>query len=289
MFLRLLNGAEESEFILLLPTVGVSVSDLLASFTVNQDVSLVTLEQEEQEVAQQLREGGAGEVTVIQLGDILGWDSPLDPNLPKTVLEQVKKGSTVVLDCLTELLVLLDELLVARLLSGLKKLATSKARLVAVLHSDCVAAELVASVEQSATTCLRLEREGEGRLLTVRHRKPGGKVVVSREVLTRGQGGKLQVRDYKKEEKKVFEEEEDAEATIGKLTTFSLSTNKEAEQVAKEKLVLPFYTEEQKKVVGLQEQEPQVVIQGENKGAIFYEPDSGDDWDDEDPDDDLDF
>ena len=33
----------------------------------------------------------------------------------------------------------------------------------------------------------------------------------------------------------------------------------------------------------------EVNIPGEKKGAIFYEPDSGDDWDDDDPDDDLDF
>ena len=33
----------------------------------------------------------------------------------------------------------------------------------------------------------------------------------------------------------------------------------------------------------------QVNIPGEKKGAIYYEPDSGDDWDDDDPDDDLDF
>ena len=33
----------------------------------------------------------------------------------------------------------------------------------------------------------------------------------------------------------------------------------------------------------------QVNIPGEKKGAIYYDPDSGDDWDDDDPDDDLDF
>ena len=56
---------------------------------------------------------------------------------------------------------------------------------------------------------------------------------------------------------------------------------------AKEKLVLPFYTDEQKQSVVTAAGE--VKIQGEVPGKIYYEPDSGDDWDDDDPDDDLDF
>ena len=52
---------------------------------------------------------------------------------------------------------------------------------------------------------------------------------------------------------------------------------------------MPFYKDTQ--IAG------QVRIQGqaetnketETVGKIYYEPDSGDDWDDEDPDDDLDF
>ena len=120
----------------------------------------------------------------------------------------------------------------------------------------------------------------------ITHKKPGGKVVTSKEVV-KGAGQGIRVQPYKEEDRsKVLEEEVDE--SIGNLTTFSLSTSQEAELKAKEGLVLPFYTEEQKRVVGLQEQ-GQVVIQGEKKGAIYYEPDSGDDWDDDDPDDDLDF
>lgn len=86
--------------------------------------------------------------------------------------------------------------------------------------------------------------------------------------------------------KKTLEEEEDL---IDNLTTFNLETTKDKEKKAKDSLVLPFYKDTQ--VAG------QVKIQGqaENKsetetaGKIYYEPDSGDDWDDEDPDDDLDF
>ena len=33
----------------------------------------------------------------------------------------------------------------------------------------------------------------------------------------------------------------------------------------------------------------EVKISGEETSKIYYEPDSGDDWDDEDPDDDLDI
>ena len=55
-----------------------------------------------------------------------------------------------------------------------------------------------------------------------------------------------------------------------------------------DKLVLPFYKEPQK-IGEVKIQNTGSGSQGESDGKIYYEPDSGDDWDDEDPDDDLDF
>ena len=86
---------------------------------------------------------------------------------------------------------------------------------------------------------------------------------------------------------------------MSKLTTFSL-TLKEEEKSAREKVVLPFWKKEQQaqsddknsKVNEIDEDEENVRINrvsDKNSGKIYYEPDEGDDWDDEDPDDDLDF
>ena len=58
-------------------------------------------------------------------------------------------------------------------------------------------------------------------------------------------------------------------------------------------MVLPFWKEEQKRKSQQVEDEEEVRINQTSKksdtGKIFYEPDEVDDWDDEDPDDDLDF
>ena len=51
--------------------------------------------------------------------------------------------------------------------------------------------------------------------------------------------------------------------------------------------VLPFYKDTQ--IAGQVKIQGQVESKSDTEGKIYYEPDSGDDWDDEDPDDDLDF
>ena len=83
--------------------------------------------------------------------------------------------------------------------------------------------------------------------------------------------------------KKIIEEEE----LIDNLTTFNLETTKDTEKKAKDNLVLPFYKDTQ--IAGQVKIQGQVESKSETQGKIYYEPDSGDDWDDEDPDDDLDF
>ena len=73
------------------------------------------------------------------------------------------------------------------------------------------------------------------------------------------------------------------------MTTFNLETTKDKEKKAKDNLVLPFYKDSQ--IAGQVRIQSQAETKRETEtvGKIYYEPDSGDDWDDEDPDDDLDF
>ena len=89
------------------------------------------------------------------------------------------------------------------------------------------------------------------------------------------------------------QDEDKDEAALKKLTTFNLGL-KESERQAKEKVVLPYWREEQKKHLNQGEEKDEEVVRiNKKKGAaeptIYYEPDEGDDWDEEDPDDDLDF
>jgi len=298
MLLRLISGAEETDFVLLKVTTDTPVTDILQAFLGdNQPFTLISLEGEGALAKYQERNISGEEVS---LHDILGWQSGNPPQpLAATVLSKLEKkkeqSKVVVLDCLTELLVLKPEQEVAQLLAKLQKqlgAGVQKSKLVAVLHTDCLEEELAAAVEHSATSVLKVENclNGEERLVSVRHRKPGGRQVTSKELVSKGKQGGIKVRQYcEKQEKVAVEEEEGVEESINKLTTFNLNTRKESEQEAKSALVLPFYTDEQKRVAGIGEHQGQVNIPGEKKGAIYYEPDSGDDWDDDDPDDDLDF
>lgn len=264
MLLRLASGAEQSDFLLVLATSTAPATDVVR-LLVGEKVTVVGLVEAE--------ERGEGVI----LGDLLGWDSGLRADITKEVVEGLEgKLGPVLLDCLTEVFALLPEQEAARLVARARRV-TGGRRLVAVLHTDCLPADLVAAVAHSATTTVSAERRPAATLVTVRHRKPGGRLVTSKELLTSVEG-RVRVVPYSQEKEQVVVEE-DAEATIGQLTTFSLSTSKEAEQEAREALVLPFYKEEQR---------GEVKIQGA-QGAIYYQPDSGDDWDDEDPDEDLDF
>ena len=113
-------------------------------------------------------------------------------------------------------------------------------------------------------------------------------MVTSKEVIKLDVLGNIKIEPFTENKvKSKYIEEDDADEAIDKLTTFNIGTSKNKEKEAKEKLVLPFYTDEQKQSVVTAAGE--VKIQGEVPGKIYYEPDSGDDWDDDDPDDDLDF
>ena len=184
MLLRLISGAEETDFVLLRTTTDTPVTDILQAFLGdNQPFTLISLEGEGALSKFQERNISGEEVC---LDDILGWQSGNSPqSLAATVLSKLEKkeqSKVVVLDCLTELLVLKPEQEVAQLLAKLHKhlaAGVQKSKLVAVLHTDCLGEELAAAVEHSATSVLKVENclKGEERLVGVRHRKPGGRQV----------------------------------------------------------------------------------------------------------------
>ena len=132
----------------------------------------------------------------------------------------------------------------------------------------------------------------------VKHKPDIGKPTSARETFTLDASGNVEnvKRLQKREETKKIEsqttEDKDERAALNKLASFNLGL-KEGEKTARDKVVLPFWKEEQKvKVRAEEEGEGEVRInkkKEEPAGLIHYEPDDGDDWDEEDPDDDLDF
>ena len=138
-----------------------------------------------------------------------------------------------------------------------------------------------------------------GRLsLTVLNKPTVGKTFVSDECAVYGPEGSLTSVIKQKKVKAVAETSDDKDDSereaLSKLTTFNLGISGE-EKNARQKVVLPFWRDEQKKSQPdtVDEEEsvrilPKSSSCGHSGGRIDYTPEEEDDWDDEDPDDDLD-
>lgn len=138
----------------------------------------------------------------------------------------------------------------------------------------------------------------------VDHRPSKGKPISVREVLSVNSEGQVsKIEPGKKSSAKAAPEPgEDEREALNKLSTFNLGL-KDQEREARGKVVLPFWKAEQMsnktrnfaEDATEQEDDEEASVRINPKvapafsGAIYYEPDEADDWDEEDPDDDLDF
>jgi len=282
MLLRLISGGEESNCILLVSPPSSSSASILKQFLNISSTESVLISTGTKKILP--RDNFS---KVVDLKDILGWNSGIPLKFPDCVLREVNPGKqTIVIDSLTDLLIFQNPTMVASMVRKLKLKASNKAKLLLVLHKDCLDENLAEAIQQLATTIVDTEKVDETDafplLCKITHRKLGGKMVSSKEVVKIEVSGNIKVEAYKEDRNKSkYIEEDNSDEVIDKLTTFDIGTSRNKEKEAKEKLVLPFYKEEQK--------DGEVKIQGEDPGKIYYEPDSGDDWDDDDPDDDLDF
>jgi elongator complex protein 5 len=88
------------------------------------------------------------------------------------------------------------------------------------------------------------------------------------------------------------ENEAEPEAPAGADPTANLSFNltlTDEQRRAKEKLVLPYMKAQNRGVVEVDSGERSGNVEPTSTGSIYYEPDAADDFDDEDPDEDLDI
>ena len=217
--------------------------------------------------------------SVVDLTDPRGWRSEAAPTLSSdSLLDTLSKDTVLVLDNLTDLLVFWSAVAVASLLRTVRQRCGV---VLTSLQSDCVEPLLEAEVTRLASTCLHLscsDLQPGATLCRARHIKPGGRIVTSQELLQFSPAGQLTVLPFQQTKPDQVQQGEEEEV-VNTLTTFNLGT-RSREQEVKDNLVLPFYTESQGG--------GGVKIAGQDS-RIYYEPDQGDDWDNEDPDDDLDF
>ncbi|XP_077170588.1 elongator complex protein 5 isoform X2 [Paroedura picta] len=200
--------------------------------------------------------------------------------------------STVVLDSLSWLLLRLPFPLVCQVLAQLPrraKIAGLKiTQIVALLHEDLHSQGQLEALHALAHVVVKVlptpeavpGGDGAARVAVTLHKKRGGKVV-QKEYFTVLPNWDLKCLGEVPEDGRSGEEDAQAPATADPAAhlTFNLRLS-EAERRAKEAVPLPYQFSEEKKSSLLQT--------SSSLGKIYYEPDAADDFDDEDPDDDLD-
>ncbi|XP_068164672.1 elongator complex protein 5 isoform X3 [Antennarius striatus] len=221
--------------------------------------------------------------------DPLGWNDEKTFTVQQFSLEALRhlveqtshpKPAALVIDSLSWILRHHSPSIVCRTLDQLRKGGTVRA-VIGLLHADMHQRGTVGSVCHLATSVITVApgMKGDEAVAKMTKRSKSGKVVQDEEifsirddltVITQSRPSPPGLRPTEP-----AEQEMDPTAKL----TFNLRLSG-AEREAKEKLSLPFVFSKEKKTALLHS------VPG--SGKILYEPDANDDFDDEDPDDDLD-
>ncbi|CAG9104693.1 unnamed protein product [Plutella xylostella] len=143
-------------------------------------------------------------------------------------------------------------------------------QLIAILHKDCLthSSKLQVHLNHIANAIISYNSENHSKISIVIRKS--GKFYRSEELLSYDNKTRtLKSIPIIKESKK--SEDEPARPSPSNLTTFKIEMD-QSEKLEKYKLKLPYMSK---------------INEGE--GKVFYEPDAVDDWDEEDPDEDLDI
>ncbi|KAK2705907.1 hypothetical protein QYM36_016054 [Artemia franciscana] len=182
-------------------------------------------------------------------------------------MQDVEERTLVIFDSLTTLIMSYGN---EKVMSLLQVLLKAKAMIVGLVHPECHTAEFVSELMyiSDCSVISKKRLNSNSNWIQIRWKKPSGKVTV-------------QVESYKLDDlaglvssNVIGKEEQNDENEILPFSTFRLALS-EKEELDRKQVVLPFT----KKSIESQKTSSQ----------IFYEPDAGDDFDEEDPDEDLTF
>lgn len=294
MLLELLQGSDSGGFLLIQDSANYSGKHLLKSFINaalhrDEDVHVLLFETSEEELNK-----GFEEIQLQRLHihnayeDPLGWTKKADFTVKHFCLNdltQVLKDTShqnnpiVVIDSLSWILRHVCTTTVCSTLHQLKKGGSVRA-IIGLLHADMHPKGTVGSVCHLATSHIAVTpcKTGDNCLAKITKRTKSGKVLQDEHTFSIKEDLTVMLhKSLNTAPQQIVAEEHEMDPTAN--LTFNLRlTDKERE--AKEKLSLPFmFSKEKKKAI---------LHSGANLGRILYEPDANDDFDQEDPDDDLD-
>ncbi|XP_014681694.1 PREDICTED: elongator complex protein 5-like [Priapulus caudatus] len=282
MLEKILSGAEDTKFCIIEDSTEqpsrsifkLYVSELTKK---NDEVKLLLTEDLEENFLSGLAEAAQGRITIYDgYTDSCNWDGT-NCNAAERLINDVKAspvGKVPIMICSLSPLLMRSSANVYRLLHLLTSCKGCQV-VIANVHIDMHDDSVIVQLEYLASTIVRVKQNME---CSTQHKKPTGKVIKKTEVLTIAD-------DYSLDSCKelvalkmppggtTVAEPPNPAANL----SFSL-TLRETEKEARSQLVL-LYTHKRSDIVP-------VVPSG---GQIFYQPDEADDFDEDDPDDDLDI
>ncbi|XP_028284987.1 elongator complex protein 5 [Parambassis ranga] len=293
MLSELLQGTESGGFLIIQDSCSYSGRHLLKSFisaALNREevVHVLGFEISEEELKDGLKTPYAQRLHFHNAySDPLGWSEQPAFTVHQFSLadlahlvKQTSKPPTLVIDSLSWILRHVSPPAVCKTLLQLKKGGAVRG-IIGLLHADMHQRGTVGSVCHLATSVISVASgmKGDEAVAKITKRSKSGKVMHDEEIfsikedLTVSVQGKPSHLGHKQPEPE--EQQTDPTANL----TFNLRLS-DTEREAREKLALPFVFSKEKKTA--------LLHSGLGSGRILYEPDANDDYDQEDPDDDLD-
>ncbi|KAK2863135.1 hypothetical protein Q5P01_002668 [Channa striata] len=190
------------------------------------------------------------------------------------------KPATLVIDSLSLVLRHVSAPAVCRTLQQLKK-GDAVRSIISLLHADIHQRGTVGSICHLATSIITVAPglKGDEAVAKITKRLKSGKVMQDEEVFSIKDDFTVIVQGKPNHTGPRQDDPEELETDPTANLTFNLRLS-DTEREAKEKLALPFVFSKEKKTA--------LLHSGPGSGRILYEPDANDDYDEEDPDDDLD-
>lgn len=294
MLLELLQGSDSGGFLLIQDTIHYSGRPLLKSFISaalyrDDDVHVLLFESSEEELKRGFDKNQIQRLHIHNAyEDPLGWTKKsaftvqnFSLNYLTELLKHTaqEKAPIIVIDSLSWILRHVCATSVCSTLHQLKKGGSARA-VIGLLHADVHQKGTVGSVCHLATAHIAVTpgNTEDNCLAKITKRTKSGKVLQDELAFNIKEDFTVMLHKSSNTvaQQSVHEEHEmDPTANL----TFNLRLS-DKEREAKEKLSLPFmFSKEKKKAI---------LHSGANSGRILYEPDANDDFDQEDPDDDLD-
>uniref|UniRef100_A0A4W5PKU1 Elongator complex protein 5 n=1 Tax=Hucho hucho TaxID=62062 RepID=A0A4W5PKU1_9TELE len=295
MLLEVLQGTEAGGFILIQDSVNYCGRHLLKS-CIN-----TALKREEVvhvlgfEVSQEELNDGLDRTSAQRLhfhnaySDPLGWTGNSPFTVHQFTLEDIgtllkqtpqAKAVTLVIDSLSWILRHHDPAAICQKLQALKKGGVVRA-VIGLLHSDLHQRGTVGSIRHLATSVITVApgTRGLGAVAKTTRRTKSGKLMQDEEIFSISEDLTVTIQSKRSHSGSTPMNTDESEVDPTANLTFNLRLS-DTQREAKEKLPLPFVFSKEKKSA--------LLHPCTGSGRILYEPDANDDYDQEDPDDDLD-